>query len=90
MLDEGYTVAVNRLRRYRGELTIRDGTTLIYRQEVTLMCGAIFGPDVLDLSAWQDIATTVVDESKYLAEIPNKFGGRSGPLTLSMQSSGLM
>ncbi len=65
MLDDRYTVAVHRLGRYRGELTIRDGTALFYRQEVTLMYSTLFGPDVADVFAWQEIAATAVDDSKY-------------------------
>jgi len=56
MLDGRYTVAVHRLGPYRGELTVRDGIGLMHRREVTLMYGAIFGPDVDDVSAWRDIA----------------------------------
>jgi hypothetical protein len=45
MLDGRYTVAVHRLGPYRGELTTRDGKKLIHRRGVTLMYGAISGPD---------------------------------------------
>ena len=80
VLDGRYTVAVHRLGPYRGELTLRDGNRLIHRRKVTLMYGAIFGPDVVDVSAWQDIATAVVDGLNEPPEITNKGRVSGGPV----------
>ena len=80
MLDGRYTVAVHRLGPYRGELTLWDGTRLIHRRKVTLMYGAIFGPDVVDVSALQDIATAVVDGLNEPPEITNKGRVSGGPV----------
>jgi hypothetical protein len=79
MLDGRYTVTVHRLAPYRGELTILDGTAMIHRQEVALMYGALFGPDVDDVAAWQDIATEVVDGAKHLPEAPRVSRAAGGP-----------
>ena len=80
MLDRRYTVAVNRLGQYRGELMIRDGAQLIHRQEVSLMYGAIFGPDIDDVSAWQEIATRVVDGLNEPPEAPTRPRSAGGPI----------
>ena len=80
ILDGRYTVAVHRLGRYCGELTIQDSTRLIHREEVALMYGALFGPDVADVSTWQHIATTVVDSLKQPLEIPGKGRPNGGPI----------
>ena len=80
MLDGRYTVAVHRLAPYRGELTILDGKAIIHRQEVSLMYGALFGPDVDDVATWQEIATKVVDGLKHLPETPRKMRSSGGPV----------
>lgn len=80
MLDGRYAVTVHRLSRSRGELNIRDGNRLIHRQEVTLMYGAIFGPDIDDVAAWQEIATTVVDDLKEPLEAPTRHRSAGGPV----------
>ena len=80
MLDGRYPVTVHRLSRSRGELKIRDGNRLIHRQEVTLMYGAIFGPDISDVATWQEIATTVVDGLKEPPEKPTRHRSAGGPV----------
>lgn len=80
MLDGRYRVTVHRVSRFRGELKIRDGNRLIHRREVTLMYGAIFGPDIDDVAAWQEIATTVVDGLKEPPEAPTRHGSAGGPV----------
>jgi hypothetical protein len=61
-------------------LTILDGTALTHRQKVTLMYGALFGPDVDDVAAWQEIATTVVDGLKEPPEAPTRHRSAGGPV----------
>lgn len=64
ILDSRYTVTVNRLELYRGELTIRDGNRLIHTEKVGLMYGAQFGPDADDVATWEEIALKVVDAAQ--------------------------
>jgi len=80
MLDGRYATTVHRLSRSRGELYIRDGNRLIHRKEVTLMYGAIFGPDIDDVAAWQVIATMVVDGLKEPPEAPTRHRSAGGPI----------
>jgi hypothetical protein len=80
MLDGRYAVTVHRLSRSRGELNIRDGSQHIHRREVTLMYGAIFGPDIDDVATWQEIATTVVDGLKEPPEAPTRHRSAGGPV----------
>ena len=80
MLDGRYRVTVHRVSRSRGELNIRDGNRLIHRQEVTLMYGAIFGPDISDVATWQEIATTVVDGLKEPPQAPTRHRSAGGPV----------
>jgi hypothetical protein len=80
MLDGRYAVTVHRVSRSRGELNIRDGNRLIHRQEVTLMYGAIFGPDISDVATWQEIATKVVDDLKEPPEAPRRHRSAGGPV----------
>jgi hypothetical protein len=81
MLDGRYTVAINRIGSYRGELTLLDGTALIHRQEFTLMYDAIFGPDVDDVATWQEVTTTVADSLKEPPEMRAKERSAGGPIT---------
>lgn len=80
MLDGRYAVTVHRLNRSRGELNVRDGNRLIHRQEVTLMFGAVFGPDISDVATWQEIATTVVDGLKEPPEASTRNRPAGGPV----------
>jgi hypothetical protein len=79
MLDGRYPVAVCRLQFSSGELTIREGKNLIHGQNVNLIYGAIFGADVDDVAAWQEIATKVVDGLKAAPEVPMKNKSAGGP-----------
>ena len=60
-LDGAFRVAVDRLDANRGLLTIsRDGERLA-EKEVPLAYGAQFGPDVDDVSQWEEWAAAFVD-----------------------------
>jgi len=63
-LDQRYVLTVSSTPQPRyGRLTItdnRDGTVLLDEQ-VPLSYGAVFGPDIGDVEAWQERATTLID-----------------------------
>lgn len=63
-LDGRYEVAVTRTASFQGELTLSEAGQVLFRQPVGLMYGAIFGPDVGDVEAWQEIAVYFVDGKK--------------------------
>jgi hypothetical protein len=44
-----------------GELSISEGGQLLHRENVGLMYGALFGPDVDYVRNWQRIAVEFVD-----------------------------
>lgn len=46
-----------------GELTVTESATgqVVHRETVGLSYGAVFGPDVADLSQWQDTVINVID-----------------------------
>jgi len=60
-LDRRYTVTVNRVASYRGELIITEGGKVLHRESVGLMYGALFGPDVSDVALWKEMAINLVD-----------------------------
>ena len=61
-LDGRYDCAVTRTDHYQGKLTIEDAGTVIFEQDVGLAYGAVFGPDVDDVAAWQDICCQEIDK----------------------------
>lgn len=64
-----YEVRVERSTEHTGQLVVeriersgcREQRKVLLRETVGLMYGAIFGPDVSDVSAWQHKAITVID-----------------------------
>jgi hypothetical protein len=60
-LDGKYALTITRIDDYLGELTISEGDVLLHREVVSLSYGALFGPDVADVSEWQRIAVDFVD-----------------------------
>lgn len=60
-LDEKFACQVVRTGDYKGQLTVKDGETVLLDKEVGLAYGAVFGPDVDDVSAWQDACIEAVD-----------------------------
>ena len=64
MLDGHYDVRVTRTEdTHLGQLTItdtRDGQVLL-EETVPLSYGAMFGPDILDVQAWQERGIAVID-----------------------------
>jgi hypothetical protein len=66
-LDDRYVVKVVRIAPYRGELSISEeseANQVLHKREVALMYNALFGPDVDDVSEWQQIAIEFADSRK--------------------------
>jgi len=49
-LDGKYVLTITRIDDYLGELTLSEGDLLLHREVVGLSYGALFGPDVADVS----------------------------------------
>lgn len=60
-LDGRYDVSVERLDGQRGELVVMDGDKELLREVVGLFCGALYGIDASDVSAWEDRCAVFVD-----------------------------
>ncbi len=62
-LDEVYDCKVTRIDEYKGRLTVTDlFDKVVLDEEVSLMYGARFGPDIDDVSLWQDRCVEVIDK----------------------------
>jgi hypothetical protein len=65
-LDSKYTCSVVRINKRGGNLQVVEtatGRTLL-NQDVGLLYGARFGPDVEDVQKWESICIAVVDQDK--------------------------
>lgn len=62
VLDKKYPTYVERLEPYKGELVIMDGDKEIYRKPVGISYDAKFGPDVMDISEWENTVAKFIDE----------------------------
>lgn len=61
-LDDLYICKVTRISENRGKLTMVDPfDRILLEQDVGLLYGAIFGPDIEDISYWQDLCIGVID-----------------------------
>jgi|OM-RGC.v1.034117396 hypothetical protein len=60
-LDKKYTVYVERVEPYKGELTIKDGDKVLTIKAVTISYDAQFGPDVADIDEWQRTSINYID-----------------------------
>lgn len=63
-LDRRYQCEVERTSQYTGVLKIYDTLNEkkeLFSKEVTLSYGAVFGPDVDDVSVWQDTVVDFID-----------------------------
>ena len=65
-LDDKYLCSVVRINKRGGNLRVVETTTgrELLNQDVGLLYGARFGPDVDDVDKWQSICTAVVDQDK--------------------------
>lgn len=64
ILDGRYKIEVQRTEPYQGVLCVWDGKNndkLMLEQVVGISYNAQFGPDVADLSMWQDTACKLID-----------------------------
>lgn len=61
-LDQKYHCFVTRVAEGKGVLKIVDENNhILYEKEVGLSYGAIFGPDMSDVSDWEKTCINVVD-----------------------------
>jgi hypothetical protein len=62
-LDGKYKCSVTRINKRGGTLRVEDTESgkMLLEQDVGLLYGAQFGPDVEDVEKWQDICVAVVD-----------------------------
>ena len=61
-LDGKYTVKVIWIAPNRGELSIADDTTLLYREPVSVSSKSEFGLGVGEIADWQETAIAFVDK----------------------------
>ena len=62
-LDGKYKCSVTRINKRGGTLRVEDTESgkMLLEQDVGLLYGAQFGPDVEDVEKWQSICVAVVD-----------------------------
>jgi hypothetical protein len=65
-LDGKYKCTVTRINKRGGNLRIVENDTQreLLNQDVGLLYGAQFGPDVEDVNKWQDICVAVIDRDQ--------------------------
>lgn len=61
-LDGKYVCRVEQFAPYEGNLMIIEGDTILSQQVVTLAYQAIFGPDLADVTDWQERCMKFIDE----------------------------
>ena len=64
ILDDRFKLEVYRTARYEGKLILtdtEDDNKILLEKDDGIMYGAMFGPDVVDVAEWQDMAVEVVD-----------------------------
>lgn len=62
-LDDLYNCKVTRISEYKGKLTMVDPfDRILLDEEVDLMYGAVFGPDISDVALWQDKCIEFIDK----------------------------
>ena len=65
-LDDKYKCTVSRINKRGGTLRVENKETnaVLLEQDVGLMYGAQFGPDIEDVEKWQSICVAVVDKDQ--------------------------
>jgi hypothetical protein len=65
-LDNKYQCSVIRINKRGGNLRVVESATgrELLNQDVGLLYGAQFGPDIDDVNKWQEICTSVVDRDQ--------------------------
>lgn len=63
-LDNRYDCKVERVEDYLGRLTVVDTESkkIMLDEDVPLMYGSRFGPDVSDVARWEDMIIEVIDK----------------------------
>ena len=62
-LDELYDCKVTRISENRGKLTMVDPfDRILLEQDVGLLYGAVFGPDIDDVAYWEELCVKVIDK----------------------------
>jgi hypothetical protein len=66
VLDEKFRCSVTRINKRGGNLRVVETDTdqELLNQDVGLMYGARFGPDIEDVEKWQSICVAVVDRAQ--------------------------
>lgn len=62
VLDDTWNCEVSRIDESTGTLTVTNGQVVILDETVTLSYGAAFGPDIADVSDWEDRCVFAVDQ----------------------------
>lgn len=60
-LDDKYDVKVTRIDGYTGQFTVHCGELELANEVVPLAYGALFGPDIDDVTTWQNRAIEIVE-----------------------------
>lgn len=66
-LDKKYDIRVERVAPYEGELVICEGDKMLTIKNVTIAYDAKFGPDISDVTDWQNFAIDFID-NKYVKQ----------------------
>jgi O-acetyl-ADP-ribose deacetylase (regulator of RNase III) len=84
-LDGEYKCTVTRINKRGGNLRVVENTTgrELLNQDVGLLYGAQFGPDVEDVAKWQDICVAVVERDKMKPHYTNTSNPVDFPQTVN-------
>jgi O-acetyl-ADP-ribose deacetylase (regulator of RNase III) len=84
-LDSEYKCTVTRINKRGGNLRVVENTTgrELLNQDVGLLYGAQFGPDVEDVAKWQDICVAVVERDKMKPHYTNTSNPIDFPQTVN-------
>ena len=84
-LDNEYKCTVTRINKRGGNLRVVENTTgrELLNQDVGLLYGAQFGPDVEDVAKWQDICVAVVERDKMTPHYTNTSNPVDFPQTVN-------
>lgn len=63
-LDGKYHCSVHRMSPYQGLLLLNEDTTNLLTKDVTVSYNALFGPDVQDVTDWQNICIDFIDNQE--------------------------
>ena len=62
VLDGKWICSVTRTGEYSGVLTVENQQgEVVFKEDVSLAYGAVFGPDACDVALWEEKSVQVVD-----------------------------